>query len=128
MHGTVEITSNLKAIMHYIQNHKEIQQYKVKLVSWTHPTFANFSTSLLPLQDLPDAIKPGECKFVQLTPEQCKKEDNEYHEKLRNGEIILHERTTRKDKGKKQKVKETSKGCSSSSEGEDDKVWPRKKS
>ena len=67
MHGTVEITGNPKAIMHYVQNHKEIvQRYKVKLVGWTHPTFANpseLSTSLPPLQKLLDAIKSTECKL-----------------------------------------------------------------
>ena len=120
--------------MHYVQNHKEIvQRYKVKLVGWTHPTFANpseLSTSLPPLQKLLDAIKSMECKFVRLTPEQYKKEDDEYHEKLNNGKIILRERMTRKDKGKKRKwkVRETSEDRSSSSEGEDDEAQPRKKS
>ena len=80
--------------MHYIQNHKEIVQwYKVKLVGWTHLTFANpseLSTSLPPLQILLDAIKSGQCKFVQLTPKEYKKEDDEYHEKLKNGDIIPH--------------------------------------
>ena len=95
--------------MHYVQNHKEIvQRYKVKLVGWTHPTFANpseLSASLLPLQILLDAIKSGQCKFVWLTPEEYKKEDNEYHEKLKNGDIIPRECKTRKDKGKKWKRK-----------------------
>ena len=134
MHGTVKITGNPKAIMHYVQNHKEIiQQYKVKLVGWMHTTFANPSeliTSLPPLQKLLDAIKSMECKFVQLTPKQYKKEDNKYHEKLNNGKIILREHMTRKDKGKKrkQKVRETSEDHSSSLEGEDDEAQLRKKS
>jgi len=129
----VEITSNPKAIMHYVQNHKEIvQRYKVKLVGWTHPTFANpseLSTSLPPLQILLDAIKSGQCKFVRLTPEEYNKEDDEYHEKLRNGDIIPRECKTRKDKGKKwkRKVREMSEDCSRSSEGEDDEAQPRKK-
>jgi len=87
MYGTVKITGNPKAIMHNVQNHKEIvQQYKVKLVGWTHPTFpspSKLSTSLLPLQKLLDVIKSKECKFVGLTPEQCK-EDDDYREKLRS--------------------------------------------
>ena len=118
--------------MHYIQNHKEIiQWYKVKLVGWTHPTFGNpseLSTSLPPLQILLDAIKSRQCKFVQLTSEEYK-EDNEYHKKLKNGDIIPHECKTRKDKGKKQKrkVREMSKDCPSILEGEDDKAQPRKK-
>jgi hypothetical protein len=132
MHRTVEITGNPKAIMHYVQNHKEIiQRYKIKLVGWIHLTFANstkLSTSLPPLQKLLDGIKSGECKFVQLTPEQYKKEDDEYHEKLNNGEIILHEHMTRKDKGKKRKVRETSEDYSGSSVGEDDEDQSRKKS
>lgn len=102
-----EITGNPKAVMHYVHHHKEIvERYSVKLVGWTHPTFANpseLSTSLPPLQILLDAIKSGECKFIELTPEQRKEEERLYQDKVRTGEIVLKPRATRKDKGKKRK-------------------------
>src|ERR1700690_215954 len=93
--------------MHYVQYHKEVvQRYGIKLVGWTHPSFINpseMSTSLPPLQALLDAIESGSCEFVRLTPDQKKEENGKYREKIRPGEIIVPERATRKDKGKKRK-------------------------
>jgi hypothetical protein len=95
--------------MQHIQYHKEIvMRYSVALEGWTHPTFANpgdLSTSLPPLQELLDAINSGECKFVKLTTEQRKAEDDKYHEKIRSGEITVQVRATRKDKGRKRKAR-----------------------
>lgn len=123
---SVDITGNPKAVMHYTNYHKDIvQRYKVKLVGWTHSKFVNpseLSTSLPPLQVLLDAIKSGECKFIKLTADEVRDEDDLYREKIRNGEIILKERATRKDKGKKRKTpssgnKENEGGDSQDGEG-----------
>jgi hypothetical protein len=96
--------------MHYIQYHKEIiMRYSVALEGWTHPNFANpsdLSTSIPPLQELLDAIDSGQCKFVKLTSEQQKAEDDKYREKIKNGQITATVRATRKDKGKKRKARE----------------------
>lgn len=103
----VKITGNTNAKMQYLKYHQEIvMRYSVMLVGWSHPTFANpsdLSTSLVPLQTLLDDIKSGKCKFVKLTAAERKAEDDKYHKKVQNGEIVLAERAIRKDKGTKRK-------------------------
>jgi hypothetical protein len=108
--------------MQYVQYHKEIvMRHGVALKGWTHPTFANpsdLSTSLPPLQELLDAIKSGQCKFVKLTTEQRKAEDDQYRKKIESGEITVQVRATRKDKGKKRKVREVSRSESDDEDGD----------
>jgi hypothetical protein len=117
-----DITGNPKAVMHYVQYHKEIvMRYGVALKGWTHPMFANpsdLSTSLPPLQELLNAINSDQCKFVNLTSEQQKAEDNKYQEKIRKGEITVPVRATRKDKGKKRKVQEAAGDSNDDEDGE----------
>lgn len=78
----------------------------IKLEGWTYGPIINpsdMSTSLPPLEILLKAIKSGTCKFVSLTPDQREEENHKYLEKVEKGEIVLHQRSQRSDKGKRRK-------------------------
>ncbi|KAF8241010.1 hypothetical protein L208DRAFT_1074176, partial [Tricholoma matsutake] len=97
------------AMMQYV-NYKEgiVQRYGVELIGWTHDKFANpseLSTAVEPLRKLLDAIKGGDCKFIELTVEERKKRLETYRAKVRSGEVEVRSKKTRSDAGKKRKNK-----------------------
>ena len=101
----VKITGRPNMVMQYVNYERAIVlQLGIELCGWTHPVWANpseLSTSLPPLQMLLDAIKSGNCKFVELTREELKAREKEYQRKVQAGEIQVGTRKKRKDAGKK---------------------------
>jgi hypothetical protein len=122
---SAEITGNPSASMNYI-NYEEaiVQRYGIDLVGWTYEKFVNpseFSSTLGPLRRLIDAINAGDCKFVKLTAEECRKRLQTYKAKIVAGELKARERKIRSDAGKKKKRKRVDASDNEDEEGEGDK-------
>jgi hypothetical protein len=104
---SVKITGQPNIVMQYIKYETDIVlHHGIALEGWTHPTFANpseLSTSIPPLQTLLEAIKTGTCKFIMLLHEECRKREEEYNFKIKDGDAQLPQWKKRKDGGKKRK-------------------------
>lgn len=105
-----EITKNKAKMMNYTNPFREItQKYSVELVGWPTTTlkFANPSelgSQVPPLEKLITALKTGECRFVQLTPQQICDCLQERESAIEAGTMPApKERKTRSDAGKKRK-------------------------
>jgi phage I-like protein len=108
--------------MQYV-NYEEaiVQRYSIELLGWTYKKFVNpseLSTAVEPLCKLLDAIKSGDCKFIKLTAEECRKHLETYRAKIAAGEIKACERKTQSDTGTKKRKEKAMKG-DSSDDGDD---------
>jgi hypothetical protein len=103
----VDITGNMKAVMHYTRYEEEIvHRYGIELQGWTYEKIMNpslLSSSLPPLITLRDALVAGTCKFIKLTARERKERETAYMEKIKSGEIENRKRKRRSDAGTSKK-------------------------
>ncbi|KAJ6603151.1 hypothetical protein B0H10DRAFT_1957892 [Mycena sp. CBHHK59/15] len=101
--GPVDVSQDANTRMAYTWYEEDVvQHHGVLLEGWTGPPFGNpseFSTSLMALGKLLDALKTGACAFRKLSPAEAAKRKEQWDADVAAGHATAKSRAKRSDAG-----------------------------